>query len=148
MKSTPEPKGCATCPGAVRYRWREPGNPRRSPGPPRVGSSDDAHRPRRRASSTPDRLHVTGSTDRRPASGSRGTRDGSSARCPGDLEVQNESARMTSSIESRGPDVKPKRGGHPGSLEQWLLDGDPSIRWQVMRDVTGAPAEAVAGARS
>ena len=26
----------------------------------------------------------------------------------------------------------------------WLLDSDPSIRWQVMRDLTGAPAEEVA----
>jgi len=26
------------------------------------------------------------------------------------------------------------------SVIQWLLDSDPSIRWQVMRDLTGAPA--------
>lgn len=26
----------------------------------------------------------------------------------------------------------------------WLLDSDPAIRWQVMRDLTGAPAEEVA----
>src|SRR5215468_80453 len=31
---------------------------------------------------------------------------------------------------------------------QWLLDSDPSIRWQVMRDLTGAPAEEVAAARA
>jgi hypothetical protein len=31
---------------------------------------------------------------------------------------------------------------------QWLLDSDPSIRWQVMRDLTGEPAEVVAGERS
>src|SRR5690349_16760347 len=31
---------------------------------------------------------------------------------------------------------------------QWLLDSDPSIRWQVMRDLTGAPAEVVAAERS
>lgn len=29
----------------------------------------------------------------------------------------------------------------------WLLDSDPSIRWQVMRDLTDAPAEAVAAER-
>ncbi len=29
----------------------------------------------------------------------------------------------------------------------WLLEGDPSIRWQVMRDLTGAPAEQVAAER-
>src|SRR5512146_1012328 len=30
----------------------------------------------------------------------------------------------------------------------WLLDADPSIRWQVMRDLTDAPAEIVAAERS
>ena len=30
----------------------------------------------------------------------------------------------------------------------WLLDSDPSIRWQVMRDLTDAPAEAVAAERA
>src|SRR5512142_920031 len=31
---------------------------------------------------------------------------------------------------------------------RWLLDSDPSIRWQVMRDLTGAPAEEVAAERA
>ena len=31
---------------------------------------------------------------------------------------------------------------------QWLLDADPSIRWQVMRDLIGAPAEEVAAERA
>ena len=31
---------------------------------------------------------------------------------------------------------------------QWLLDSDPSIRWQVMRDLIGAPAEEVAAERA
>jgi transcriptional regulator with XRE-family HTH domain len=31
---------------------------------------------------------------------------------------------------------------------KWLLDSDPSIRWQVMRDLTDEPAEAVAAERS
>tara|TARA_B100002049_G_scaffold186089_2_gene143043 strand:+ start:3970 stop:4422 length:453 start_codon:yes stop_codon:yes gene_type:complete len=26
-------------------------------------------------------------------------------------------------------------------LEQWLLDSDPTLRWQVQRDLTGAPEE-------
>jgi len=26
----------------------------------------------------------------------------------------------------------------------WLLDSDPALRWQVMRDLTDAPSEAVA----
>ena len=30
----------------------------------------------------------------------------------------------------------------------WLLDSDPSIRWQVLRDLTGAPAEEVAAERA
>src|SRR3989441_12755365 len=38
---------------------------------------------------------------------------------------------------------KPKR-----SVLGWLLDSDPSIRWQVMRDLTGAPAEEVAAERA
>jgi hypothetical protein len=41
---------------------------------------------------------------------------------------------------------------HPASSHDpviaWLLDSDPSIRWQVMRDLTDAPAEAVAAERS
>lgn len=38
---------------------------------------------------------------------------------------------------------KPQR-----SIIRWLLDSDPSIRWQVMRDLTGAPAEEVAAERA
>jgi len=38
---------------------------------------------------------------------------------------------------------KPKR-----SVIGWLLESDPSIRWQVMRDLTGAPAEEVAAERA
>jgi hypothetical protein len=34
------------------------------------------------------------------------------------------------------------------ALIDWLLDSDPAIRWQVMRDLTGAPAEIVASERS
>ena len=39
--------------------------------------------------------------------------------------------------------TKPKK-----SVMQWLLDSDPSIRWQVMRDLTGEPDEVVAAERS
>lgn len=39
--------------------------------------------------------------------------------------------------------VKPKR-----SVIKWLLDSDPSIRWQVMRDLTDEPDEVVAAERS
>ncbi|MGA7245283.1 MAG: hypothetical protein WBX19_19020 [Terracidiphilus sp.] len=31
---------------------------------------------------------------------------------------------------------------------RWLLDSDPAIRWQVMRDVTGESADAIAAERS
>jgi hypothetical protein len=31
---------------------------------------------------------------------------------------------------------------------QWLLDSDPSIRWQVMRDLTDAPADEIARERA
>jgi hypothetical protein len=34
------------------------------------------------------------------------------------------------------------------SVLRWLLDSDPSIRWQVMRDLTDAPAHQVAAERS
>ena len=34
------------------------------------------------------------------------------------------------------------------SVIQWLLDSDPSIRWQVMRDLTDASAEEVAAERA
>ena len=34
------------------------------------------------------------------------------------------------------------------SVKEWLLDSDPSIRWQVMRDLTAAPAEDVAAERA
>jgi hypothetical protein len=39
--------------------------------------------------------------------------------------------------------AKPQR-----SVIRWLLDSDPSIRWQVMRDLMGAPAEEVAAERA
>lgn len=34
------------------------------------------------------------------------------------------------------------------NVTDWLLDSDPSIRWQVMRDLTGEPAEIVAAERA
>jgi hypothetical protein len=34
------------------------------------------------------------------------------------------------------------------TVADWLLDSDPSIRWQVMRDITHAPADAVSAERS
>jgi hypothetical protein len=34
------------------------------------------------------------------------------------------------------------------SVIQWLLDSDPAIRWQVLQDVIGAPADEVAAERA
>ena len=31
---------------------------------------------------------------------------------------------------------------------EWLLEGDPAIRWQVLRDLTDAPPAVVAGERA
>jgi hypothetical protein len=36
----------------------------------------------------------------------------------------------------------------PVTVLDWLLDSDPAIRWQVLRDLTDAPAEAVAVERA
>jgi hypothetical protein len=47
----------------------------------------------------------------------------------------------TNSLKQQAP--QPER-----PVIRWLLDSDPSIRWQVMRDLTGAPAEEVAAERA
>jgi hypothetical protein len=41
-------------------------------------------------------------------------------------------------------------GGDPArdAVLRWLLEGDPAIRWQVLRDLTDAPAEVVAAERA
>src|SRR2546430_4284576 len=43
-------------------------------------------------------------------------------------------------------DAHPRSSNDP--VIEWLLDTDPSIRWQVMRDLTDTPAEIVAAERS
>jgi hypothetical protein len=43
-------------------------------------------------------------------------------------------------------DAHPRSSNDP--VIDWLLDADPSIRWQVMRDLTDTPAEIVAAERS
>jgi hypothetical protein len=43
-------------------------------------------------------------------------------------------------------DAHPRSSTDP--VIDWLLDADPSIRWQVMRDLTDTPAEIVAAERS
>ena len=44
---------------------------------------------------------------------------------------------------AKHPTPKPEK-----SVIRWLLDSDPSIRWQVMRDLIGAPADEVASERA
>jgi hypothetical protein len=48
------------------------------------------------------------------------------------------------------PTHSPKRQAPKptSSVIQWLLDADPSIRWQAMRDLTDAPDEEVAAERA
>src|SRR5579872_7297747 len=43
--------------------------------------------------------------------------------------------------KSQGPETE-------RAVLQWLLDSDPSIRWQVKRDLVGSPAEEVAAERA
>ena len=44
--------------------------------------------------------------------------------------------------------MHPTGGGRSVTVVDWLLDSDPSIRWQVMRDLTAAPADEVAAERA
>ena len=44
--------------------------------------------------------------------------------------------------------TKPQAPKPDPSVIRWLLDSDPSIRWQVMRDLTGASADEVAAERA
>ncbi|HEX3230209.1 MAG TPA: hypothetical protein VHQ95_14635 [Pyrinomonadaceae bacterium] len=47
---------------------------------------------------------------------------------------------MTNPLKEQ--DKKPER-----SIILWLLDSDPSIRWQVLQDLTSAPTDEVAAER-
>jgi hypothetical protein len=42
----------------------------------------------------------------------------------------------------------PAAGAASAAVIEWLLDGDPSIRWQVLRDLVDAPPERVAAERA
>jgi hypothetical protein len=41
----------------------------------------------------------------------------------------------------------PRRHGRVDVID-WLMDSDPAIRWQVMRDLTEAPRDLVAAERA
>src|SRR5512133_399278 len=49
---------------------------------------------------------------------------------------------MAINLPKRQP-PKPKK-----SVVRWVLDSDPSIRWQAMQDLTNAPDEEVAAERA
>ena len=53
---------------------------------------------------------------------------------------------MTSKRQVPHNDAQPQSSNDP--VIDWLLDSDPSIRWQVMRDLTDMSAETVAAERS
>ena len=44
--------------------------------------------------------------------------------------------------------IHPERQQPSEPVIEWLLDSDPALRWQVMRDLLGAPADAVAAERA
>lgn len=44
--------------------------------------------------------------------------------------------------------MTPNRSNSQTSVINWLLDADPAIRWQVLRDLTDAPADVVATERA
>lgn len=48
-----------------------------------------------------------------------------------------------SHFSAPGPSLPPDR-----AVVSWLLDSDPALRWQVLRDVLGAPAAEVAAERA
>src|SRR5690606_14288565 len=49
---------------------------------------------------------------------------------------------------SRGPWDRARRGGSSMDVYEWLMDSDPAIRWQVMRDLAHASDESVAAERA
>ncbi len=51
-------------------------------------------------------------------------------------------------MSSAIPATEPGGGRTIDPVVEWLLDSDPSIRWQVMRDLAGASPETVAAERS
>jgi hypothetical protein len=59
---------------------------------------------------------------------------------------------MLSSLSSMDDDALDTTIGAPhpasGPPMEWLLDSDPAIRWQVMRDLTDSPADAIAAERA
>ena len=56
--------------------------------------------------------------------------------------------RSANSISPKSMWRRFREQGARKSVVRWLLDSDPSIRWQVMRDLTGGPRELVAAERS
>ncbi len=66
--------------------------------------------------------------------------------CPSCRRLAHLSGRITV-VPSPGS-APSQRGKHMGQILEWLMDSDPSIRWQVMHHLTDAPARTVAAERS
>jgi hypothetical protein len=49
---------------------------------------------------------------------------------------------------AQGRPIRLSVGARPLTVVDWLLDSDPSVRWQAMRDLTDAPAEQVSAERA
>jgi len=62
------------------------------------------------------------------------------------LAVTSWSVILTNTKMTNDPSKQPQKPA--SSVIQWLLDSDPAIRWQVLRDLTDAPAEQVAAERT
>src|SRR5207247_1778495 len=62
-----------------------------------------------------------------------------------DEEVWVKSTRREHGADRR---MHPTAEGRSVTVVDWLFHSDPSIRWQVMRDLTGAPAGEVAAERA
>lgn len=45
-------------------------------------------------------------------------------------------------------DPSPSRTAADDPVVQWLLEGDPAIRWQVLRDLLDAPSDEIAAERA
>jgi hypothetical protein len=67
------------------------------------------------------------------------------------VNVNRPTVSFIQSKEKKKMAINPPKRQAPKPEESviaWLLDSDPSIRWQVMRDLTGAPEEEVAAERA
>src|SRR5215510_6212170 len=65
--------------------------------------------------------------------------------------TRDQQCHLTRVSRNRHMAIDPPKPEDPkphDTVIRWLLDSDPSIRWQVMRDLIGAPADEVAAERA